>query len=327
MNSETRRPIGAIVLALAIAVAVPTAALASKTDSAGSNDRGTVVSSVLDVVDPGCGYATSQAFKAFGDPARYFLVPGGDAESNRWAGAGGAAVVAGKGVLSTGSFSYALPQGASVTSSSFCVSLDSPTVRLSVKDPGVAGAVLRLDVLWTSPIGLTVTLPIATVLSGRPGVRLVDPALMLTNLAALVGPGRKTNVKLRLTAVRGLLAGRRHLRRPLQARLGPPTGGSLWLPPTRTPGLPAAEQLLRGRGDALDDRGGGADGVEQPDRLSRVDVRDVVVLGRLRGAKCRTRLGALRRARPRDRSSGRRSAVRSARAPNSAGQLLSWSRS
>ena len=203
MSSDTRRPLGALVLAFAVAIAVPTAALAGKSGSSRSIGSGTVISSVVDIVDPSCGYPTTQAFKAFGDPARYFLAPGGDAESSRWAGAGGASVVAGNGVLGTGSFSYGLPQGASVTSGSFCVSLDSPTVRFSVKDPGVAGAVLRLDVLWTSPLGATVALPISTVFSGKPGVRLVDPSLMLTNLAALVGPGRTTSVSLRITAVRG----------------------------------------------------------------------------------------------------------------------------
>ena len=77
--------------------------------------------------------------------------------------------------------------------------------------------------------------------------------------------------------------------------------------------LPAVEQLARLGLDVRDDRRGGPDGVEQADRLSGIDVRDVVVLGRARLDES-SRGSVPAPTRPRARSSGRRTRCES-RAP------------
>jgi hypothetical protein len=179
-------------------VTVPALALAERGGS-----PGVIVTSVVNKLDPNCGYQTSQTFRAFGDPAYYFLAPGGNAESNRWTTAGGAGVTAGQGVLASGLAAYDLPRGSSITSSAFCINLDGPTVRFSVKDPGVPGGVLRMDAIWTAPTGTTLTVPIATVPSTTKGVRLVAPSLVLFNLGALIHPTKGTTLKLQVTAIQG----------------------------------------------------------------------------------------------------------------------------
>lgn len=197
MGSTTRRLAAALGLAAALCVIAPTLAPAA------SGSPGTVVTSVVDRLDPSCGYSTSQVFRPFGDLAYYFLAPGGNAESNRWAASGGAGVVTGKGVLATGASSYSLPKGGTITSGAFCLNLDGPTVRFSVNDPGVRGAVLRLEALWTPPAGATLALPVAVVPSTTKGVRLVAPSLLLANFTTLLRPTRNTTIKLRFTSDQG----------------------------------------------------------------------------------------------------------------------------
>lgn len=212
MARNTRRLAGVLLLTLALAVALPTAALAGKKKGGNDGNRGSATTTSAATApessaassSSGCGYTSSQIFAAYGDLAQYYLAPGGDAESSLWARAGGAAVVPGTGVLGTGKSVYALPAGGSVTSGSFCITYDSPTMRFSVKDPGVAGATLRVEVLWTSPTsGTTYTVPVAKIQSGTAGVRLCEPVFLIANLAAFLSGTGTTNVQLRFTAEGG----------------------------------------------------------------------------------------------------------------------------
>ena len=181
-----------------LALLTATAAAAGLAASAGAASWNNLVAPT------GCGYATSQVFAAFGDTNQYYLAPGGNAETTpAWPTSGSATLAAGKGILGTGSKVFALKAGASVTSPSFCVSLDSPTLRFSVKDPGVSGAALRVDVLGTSSSGSTYSLQIAKINSGKAGVRLVDPSYLIANLAALLSSSGTTQVQLRFTSESG----------------------------------------------------------------------------------------------------------------------------
>lgn len=202
MARNTTRLTGALMLALALAVALPTAALAGKGKGGTSTQNESSASSAT--TDSLCGYSTSQTFAAFGDLAYYHLAPGGDAESNAWRTRGGASVVSGQGILAQGAKVYSLPKGGSVTSRSFCLTYDSPTVRFSVNDPGVAGATLKVEAMWTSVFsGESITAPIATIQSGKAGVRLVDPCFVLANLSAMVSGTGTVSVQLRITAESG----------------------------------------------------------------------------------------------------------------------------
>jgi hypothetical protein len=79
----------------------------------------------------------------------------------------------------------------------------SPARRLSVKDPGVEGAVLRAEVIWTSPDGMVFTIPVAKIASDNAGVRLVDPIYLIANLVPLFTQTVSTKIVLRFTSVSG----------------------------------------------------------------------------------------------------------------------------
>jgi hypothetical protein len=200
VGTDSKRLMGGAMLALLLGVLAPTAALAGKIDTSSGSSS---MASAAPKLYQGCGYATQQTFARFGDLAQYFLAPGGDAESSPWQTSGGATVTAGKGVLAVGGSVYSLPQGGGVTSGSFCLGFDSPTMRFSVKDPGVAGAVLKVEAIWKSRGGASLSLQLAKVRSGAAGVRLVDPVHMLANNTALVSLRGTTSVQLRFTAERG----------------------------------------------------------------------------------------------------------------------------
>lgn len=185
---------GALVLA-----AMPAVALGGDGNKKSNKTTSSTTTAAATKIEPGCGYTTSQVFMPFGDSAQYFLAPGGDAESSRWKTAGGASIASGKGVLGLGSSVYALPDGGSITSESFCLGYDSPTLRYSINDPGVAGAVLKVEVIWTSPSGKVYTVPIGWIKSGTAGVRLASPNFLLANLAGLLTETGTTSVQLRFT--------------------------------------------------------------------------------------------------------------------------------
>ncbi|MFN8223160.1 MAG: hypothetical protein U0R50_07975 [Gaiellales bacterium] len=188
---------GATVLALVVASVATPAALAGYGNVAPSKPAAATR------VAPSCGYSVSQVFAPFGDAAWYFLAPGGDAESARWTLAGGATVLPGVGVLGFGSHVYALRSGASVTSPAFCLGFDSPTMRFSYRDPGVSGATLSVEAIWANQSGSPVTVTIARIRSGAPGLHLADPSFLLANLDALVGSTGTTTMQLRFAASGG----------------------------------------------------------------------------------------------------------------------------
>ena len=90
-------------------------------------------------------------FRQWGDPNSYFLVPNGGFESGAqdWWLSGGAHVVWGNEWYSVGGWadtkSLRIPAGATAESRTICVGVGEDSVRLFVKKPRVAGAVLHVE--------------------------------------------------------------------------------------------------------------------------------------------------------------------------------------
>jgi hypothetical protein len=118
--------------------------------AAGSLDR---------VLDP-CGQTLTQPFLPWLDPANYAFAPNGGLENGLtgWSSSGGARVVAGNesyAVHDAGDgSSLSLPAGASVTTPSICIGTLSPTARLFVRNAGSPLSTVRVDVLYTTALGL-----------------------------------------------------------------------------------------------------------------------------------------------------------------------------
>lgn len=89
-----------------------------------------------------CSYERGeQAFSAFGDPRLYVLVPDGDFAS------GGAGWTLEDGATAA-SQSLSLPAGSSAVSPPICVSKETPFLRSMALDSGVAGAKLKVEVVY-----------------------------------------------------------------------------------------------------------------------------------------------------------------------------------
>ncbi len=195
-----------VCVAMAAIVAAATAGVATA-GSGGKSNKNTssaTTTTTTPVVVGACGYELTQPFSAYGDTATYYLAPGGNAETGTsWKLSGSASVATGKGILGLGTRVFSLQAGGAVTSAPFCITADAPTMRLSVRDPGVDGAVLRAEVIWTSADGKVFTIPVARIRSDRAGVRLVDPIFLIANLVPLLTQTVTTKIVLRFTSESG----------------------------------------------------------------------------------------------------------------------------
>jgi hypothetical protein len=149
--------------------------------------------------------ALSEPFQQWGDRNSYELVPGGDFEGSLsgWTLSGGAQRVAGSepyGVTgSVGSYSLALPAGASATSPFTCVNASYPSFRFFARNGGLTSTVL-VQIVYDTVLG-PVAAPIGAVaLSGE-----WQPTLpMLTgSVVGGVLSGGTGQVALRFTALTG----------------------------------------------------------------------------------------------------------------------------
>lgn len=150
--------------------------------------------------------ASSQVFAPWADPSNYYLAPGGDAESAAgWSLAGGAAVLAGNepwNVSGAGSSSLSLPAGASATSDSTCVGLESPTVRFFAKSSSASlSSYLRVEALFEDATAGVGSVTVGTVSASGQWAPSA-PMAIVANLLALL-PGDQTAVAVRFTPVGG----------------------------------------------------------------------------------------------------------------------------
>jgi hypothetical protein len=144
-----------------------------------------------------------QPFLRFGDVANYVLAPTGTFESGAdgWTLSGGASVVSGNEsyyVHSAGeSHSLSLPAGSSATSSSMCVGIEHPDLRIVARNTGSSLATLKVDVLYEDAAGNVQSLTIGTLTgsaSWQPSV--VMP--LVVNLLPLL-PDERTAVAFRFS--------------------------------------------------------------------------------------------------------------------------------
>lgn len=138
----------------------------------------------------------SQPFAPWLDPASYELAPGGDFESSGWSLSGGAARVPGSERFAAtgtpGSWSLALPAGASAQSPPTCVDAAYPTVRMFVSGTGVVAA----SVVYGNVV---VPAGVAVATGGW------SPSLVMLTSSALVAltSDGSAQVSLRLTTLAG----------------------------------------------------------------------------------------------------------------------------
>jgi hypothetical protein len=100
---------------------------------------------------------TSTAFAMFGDTRSYFLMPGGEFESGApgWTVVGSSVVAGNESWFvnaKTDTHSLAIPTAASAISPTVCVAMGENTIRLFVKNSGVAGSVLHVQAFVQNPL-------------------------------------------------------------------------------------------------------------------------------------------------------------------------------
>ena len=154
----------------------------------------------------GCpDYPVERHFLPWLDSAYYTLAPNGGLErgSSAWSLRDGAKVVRGNESFYVGGpgdeYSLSLPFGSSATTSTTCVELLEPTVRLFVMNSGSLLSLLKVEVLYTDALGRPRAVPIA-LLPGGARWQPTLPTLFLANLLypPLVTEG-KVDVAFRFT--------------------------------------------------------------------------------------------------------------------------------
>lgn len=152
--------------------------------------------------------SAEQPFTRWNDNNSYVLAPDGGLEDggDGWSLTGAAHVASGNEsyfVHDAGdSSSLALPSGSSATTGPVCVDLSRPTRRFFTRSTStLLPSLLRVDVLFASPLGGTVSLPIGLLTQNsqwKPSPSLA----VIANLLAVL-PGGQTPVAFRFTAMGG----------------------------------------------------------------------------------------------------------------------------
>ncbi|HEY2604035.1 MAG TPA: hypothetical protein VGI67_20925 [Thermoleophilaceae bacterium] len=168
-----------------------------------SANAGVLVKSATNCPNP----PVAQPFSQWGDHSTYMLAPNGSFEG----GAGGwslhnASIVSGNesyNVAGSGSHSLQIKPGGSALTSTICVGLDRPTLRLFAHSSGglLGIATMAVSVRFETSLGLVAELPIGVVLPSskwQPSL----PLPILANLLPLL-PGQMTPVQFRFTPVLG----------------------------------------------------------------------------------------------------------------------------
>jgi len=153
-----------------------------------------------------CSHTTVQPFLPWLDLGSYFLAPGGDFESKLtgWTTTGGAQIVSGNESYFVTSradtHSLSLPAGSSATSPSMCVSLDSPDLRLFVRNTGSLLSTVNVTVNYTDALGKARSLLVAPVLGGSAWSPSL-PLLFLQGITSILSSNGQTTVSFTFTPV------------------------------------------------------------------------------------------------------------------------------
>lgn len=153
-----------------------------------------------------CSYTgAEQVFKPWGDQHSYVLAPDGgfEAGGEGWSLGGGAKTVAGNEAFSLhgagDSQSLALPAGSAAVSPPICMSLDTPSFRLLVRNSGDPSAGLRVEATYQL-LGLVRTKAVSTVYAGATWAPSQQLSTVLS-LSTIVGTLIPSAVQIRITPV------------------------------------------------------------------------------------------------------------------------------
>jgi hypothetical protein len=178
-RSVRRTIVSASILAMGLSACIGMGALSAQSASAAPTQTS---------VAPCTTRSETTPFARWGDDADYFLVPNGDFAngSTDWNLSGGASVVNGGepyGVVPGDSHSVVMPAGSQAVSESVCLSMGDENVRLFVNNPGVPGAILRVQAQVQNPLtGLTLGTGFDVNASTLPSGWGPSPILAIPNL-------------------------------------------------------------------------------------------------------------------------------------------------
>jgi hypothetical protein len=151
-----------------------------------------------------CSYpGATPVFAPWGDQHDYALAPEGGLEAGGkgWSLRGGAAVVAGNESYqlngSADSNSLALPAGSSATSPPICMAIDTPLIRLMVRNTGDPASRIRVEATY-SLLGLVRTNVVNTVSAGSSWEPTKQMSTVL-GLSTIVGTILPSAIQVRLT--------------------------------------------------------------------------------------------------------------------------------
>ena len=195
-----------VVAALVVAVAAIGAGAASARTAGGGPGLGKYTQ--------GCPtFSTTEPFTPWADAGDYFLGPAADFEGSLtgWTAKGGAKIVTGNETYyvnaPTDSHSLSLPKGSSATTPSICVTLDTPQLRLFVKNSSVsASAVLQINMTYTNNQGKASTATVAkiTVAKGADWAPIA-PVLFLSKITSILSNNGQTWVTFQFVSNGSLL--------------------------------------------------------------------------------------------------------------------------
>ena len=167
---------------------------------------GSAAAGTLERVSSPCGDTLTQPFLPWLDPGYYAFTPNGGLENGLtgWSSSGGARVVAGNESYAVhgaaDAYSLDLPPGASATTPSICIATLSSVGRLFVRNTGSSLSTLRVDVQYTTVLGIRMSVPVGLVV----GSSSWQPTLPIPLLANVLGlplfTGGSTQITLRFTA-------------------------------------------------------------------------------------------------------------------------------
>jgi hypothetical protein len=151
-----------------------------------------------------CSYPGAKpVFAPWGDQHDYVLAPEGgfEAGGNGWSLRGGAAVVAGNESYqlngSADSHSLALAAGSSATSPAICMSIDTPLIRLMVRNTGDPSSRIRVEAIY-SLLDVVRTNVVNTISAGSSWEPTNQMSTVL-GLSTIVGTVLPSAIEVRLT--------------------------------------------------------------------------------------------------------------------------------
>jgi hypothetical protein len=141
-------------------------------------------------------FSTVQPFLPWNDLGWYFLGPAADFEGSLtgWTVKGGK-IVSGNETYyvnaPTDTHSLSLPKSSTATTPSICVTLDTPDIRLFVKNTGSASSILTVNMTYTSNQGKPSTVTVAK-LTGTSSWTLSPSILFLANIQSILNNNGQT---------------------------------------------------------------------------------------------------------------------------------------